>query len=611
MAARRKRAKAKRKAARKKAPARRKKAAKKKARRKAASKKKASRKKPAPKAQGKATKRAAKKPKRRMTAKEMAKTQREISVAEFFAKNRHLLGYDNPSKALLTVVREAVDNALDACEEAGILPDIQVVIRQVKTGTRSKREAAEAGEAPKKTKRTMPKGTGDRYHVTVTDNGPGIVVSQINKIFGKLLYGSKFHRLRMSRGQQGIGISAAVLYGQLTTGRSVRITSRTSRRKPAKVLELAIDTRTNNPQKLSEGEDKTFKQPNGTRIELELEGRYATGPRSVLEYLRQTALANPHAQFDFTSPTHGEKEAPIRFKRAVKDVPETPEEIKPHPYGVELGALIKMLETTAEKKVTTFLKREFCRVSPKVAKTILESAGISDKAWSKQVARNEAEALHAAMNTVRVMAPPTDCLAPIGEEALERGLKKEVEADFFTTVTRSPSVYRGNPFQIEAGVAYGGELGADGTAKLYRFANRVPLLYQQGACAMTKAVSSISWRSYDLQQPRGGLPVGPLVIMVHIASVWVPFTSESKEAVAAYEEIHKEIRLALQECGRRLGIYVRKKKRLEQARKKTDYIATYLPAVAEALRDLLELSDRQTTRVTKVLGETLRKSRTM
>jgi len=546
-------------------------------------------------------------PARRMTAKDLARTQREISVAEFFAKNRHLLGYDNASKALLTVVREAVDNALDACEEAGFLPDVTVRIEQVKAGKR--RGSADDGEgAKKKSKRMMPMGTADRFRVTVEDNGPGIVKAQINKIFGKLLYGSKFHRLRMSRGQQGIGISAAALYGQLTTGKPIRVTSRTSRRKPANVLDLTIDTRTNNPRTVRESEDKDFKSAHGTRLELELEGRYLGGPRSVFEYLRQTALANPHSKITFFAP--GDEEGHV-FARVVKEIPEEPREIQPHPYGVELGTLIKMLGSTHARRVTTFLQREFCRVSARVAKEILTEAEISLKAQPKRVARQEAEHLHQAMNQVRIMAPPTDCLAPIGPEALEKGLRKEVEADFYTSATRSPSVYRGNPFQVEVAIAYGEPLPADASARLYRFANRVPLLYQQGACAMTKAVTSISWRSYDLQQPRGGLPVGPLAILVHIASVWVPFTSESKEAVAAYDEIHKEIRLALQECGRRLGVHVRKRKKQADAAKKTSYITQYLPAVAEALRDLLDLSDRQTSRCVKVLGETLRKSRSM
>jgi len=543
---------------------------------------------------------------KRLSAQEMAGAQREISVAEFFAKNRHLLGYDNPSKALLTAVREAVDNALDACEEGGILPDISVAIAHVKAGTGSRGGAGE--EDPKAgRKRPGPTGTADRYRVTVEDNGPGIVKSQVTKIFGKLLYGSKFHRLRMSRGQQGIGISAAALYGQLTTGRPIHVVTRAKRGRPALTLDLVIDTQKNHPKVLREGETKTFGHPTGTRIELELEGRYTKGPRSVFEYLHQTALANPHAEITFSSPEPDT--APHVFVRAVDELPEQPREIKPHPYGIELGTLIKLLEGSGARRVTSFLQAEFSRVSAKVAAEMVDEAGINGGKGPRRVTRDEAERLYAAMNHVRVMAPPTDCLAPIGEEALEEGLRKEVEADFYTSVTRAPAVYRGNPFQIEVALAFGGPLPADGPARLYRFANRVPLLYQQGACAMAKAATSISWRAYDLQQPRGGLPVGPLAILVHIASVWVPFTSESKEAVAAYEEIHKEVRLALQECGRRLGLFVGKRKRAAEAERKTDYITTYLPPIAEALKDLLDLSDGQAARVGKVLGDTLRKSR--
>ncbi|MDJ0522801.1 MAG: DNA topoisomerase VI subunit B [Planctomycetota bacterium] len=586
-----KKAKARKKAARRKGPAR-----------KAPTPKKKKTKKKAAQRKAPARRRAVK----RVSAQEMARSQREISVAEFFAKNRHLLGYDNPSKALLTAVREAVDNALDACEEGGILPDISVAIEHVKAGTGTKGGAEEAPAKGRK-KRSGPSGTADRYRMVVEDNGPGIVKAQVTKIFGKLLYGSKFHRLRMSRGQQGIGISAAALYGQLTTGKPIRVTTRAKRRRPALRLDIVIDTQKNNPKVLRERETKEFTHPTGTRIELELEGRYAKGPRGVFEYLHQTALANPHAQITFSSPEKGAE--PHVFARAVDELPEQPREIQPHPYGVELGTLIKMLGATGARRVTSFLQSEFTRVSSKVAGAMVEEADINGAKQPRRVTRDEAERLYTAMNSVRVMAPPTDCLAPIGDEALDEGMRKEVDAEFYTSVTRSPSVYRGNPFQIEVALAFGGPLPADSPARLYRFANRVPLLYQQGACAMTKAASSISWRSYDLQQPRGSLPVGPLAILVHIASVWVPFTSESKEAVAAYDEIHKEIRLALQECGRRLGLFVRKRKRLAEAARKTDYITTYLPPIAEALKDLLALSDGQAQRVAKVLGTTLRKSR--
>jgi len=543
----------------------------------------------------------------------MARTQREISVAEFFAKNRHLLGYDNPSKALLTAVREAVDNALDACEEGGILPDIDVELTLARQGSQRPDPDGDDGDpqgngkaAGRASRRRAPAGVLDRYRLVVTDNGPGIVRAQISRIFGKLLYGSKFHRLRMSRGQQGIGISAAALYGQLTTGKPVRIVSRPAAKKPAHLFELQIDTRRNEPHIVTEEDTNDFPHPTGTRIELELEGRFAGGNKGIFEYLRQTALANPHAQIRFTAPGG---QLPHVFVRAVHEVPQQPREIQPHPYGVELGTLIKMLGATKARRVSTFLKEEFCRVSDRVAAEILKEAHLPAQISPKKVVRGDAEKLHTAMNTVRVMAPPTDCLAPIGETAMVEGLKKEVDAAFYTAITRSPAVYRGHPFQIEVALAYGEPLPADQPARVFRFANRVPLLYQGGGCAITKAVTSTSWRKYDVQQPRGGMPVGPLAIYVHMASVWVPFTSESKEAIASYDEIIREIRLGLQECGRRVGLHIRKHRRLIEAKRKADYITKYLPAIAEALRDLLDLDAKETEQVAGVLEDTLRRSR--
>ncbi|HEY9384801.1 MAG TPA: ATP-binding protein, partial [Gemmatimonadales bacterium] len=169
-----------------------------------------------------------------VSAVEMGARQREISVSEFFTKNRHLLGFDNPRKALLTCVKEAVDNALDACEEAGILPDVVVRLETVGNGE----------PAP-------PASQASRFRITVADNGPGIVRQQIPPIFAKLLYGSKFHRLRMSRGQQGIGISAAGMYGQLTTGKPVKVISRTGEKKSARYVEIVIDTAKNEPRTLA------------------------------------------------------------------------------------------------------------------------------------------------------------------------------------------------------------------------------------------------------------------------------------------------------------------------------------------------------------------------
>ncbi|HEY3176978.1 MAG TPA: DNA topoisomerase VI subunit B [Candidatus Polarisedimenticolia bacterium] len=517
---------------------------------------------------------------RRETAESLAARQREISVSEFFTKNRHLLGFDNPAKALLTAIKEAVDNSLDACEEAGILPRLEVVIREI---------------------------SEDRFRVSVTDNGPGIVKAQIPRIFGKLLYGSKFHILKQSRGQQGIGISAAGMYSQLTTGKPVRIVSRTGKGKPAHQYEIQIDTAKNMPTTISEG-TADWPHDHGTSVEMELQATYKKGRRSVDDYIAQTALANPHAEILYTDP----KGETFHHPRLTEELPREPVPIKPHPYGVELGILIKMMKETRSRNLRGALQADFSRVSGKVADEIARAAGIAPEARPRQLSHDQIERLFKAVPTVRIMSPPTNCLSPIGDELIRDGLTKMIPGcDFYTAVTRSPAVYRGNPFQIEAGLAYGGPLPADELTDLWRFANRVPLQYQQSACAITRSVILNDWKHYGLAQPKGSLPTAPMVLFVHMASAWVPFTSESKEAIASYPEIVKETRLALQECGRRLGAFLRHRRREEDAEKKRSYIEKYIPHIGIALREILGFSAKDEARVVETLKDTLERSRTL
>ncbi|RME31862.1 DNA topoisomerase VI subunit B [Candidatus Woesearchaeota archaeon] len=515
---------------------------------------------------------------RRASAAELAKKQRDIGVAEFFARNKHLLGFDNPRKALLTTVKEAVDNSIDACEEAGILPELSVQVIDM--------------------------GRGERFRVIVEDNGPGIVKAQIPKIFGKLLYGSKFHSRKQQRGQQGIGISASVMYGQLTTGRPAKILSRTDEKKPAHYYELHIDTQKNNPE-IVKDEEREWTKAHGTRIEIDLEGSYQKGAQSIDEYLKETAVVNPHVTIVYVNP----KAEQYIFPRATEELPKEASEIKPHPHGTELGTLLKMLSQTKAKTLQQFLTSEFSRVSVSVAKEICANARLLPKTKPAQVGRDGCEKLIAAFRETKIMAPPSDCLSPITAALLEKGLKKEVNAEFYTSVTRSPTVYKGNPFQIEVALAYGGAQARDKTAKLMRFANRVPLLYQQGACGITKAVQETNWRTYGLQQSGSNLPVGPLTIVVHIASVWVPFTSESKEAIAHYEDIIKEVKLALQEAGRSLSSYIRKKQRVGLELRKRSFIEKYIPKLAEALKDILGLGEAEREQLAQQLTRILEKTR--
>ncbi len=513
----------------------------------------------------------------RTKAHELAEMQREIGVAEFFSRNRHLLGFDNKRKALLTTIKEAVDNSLDACEEASVLPELVVEVVDMQN---------------------------DRFRIIVEDNGPGIVKKQIPKIFAKLLYGSKFHSMKQARGQQGIGISASVMYAQLTTGKAARITSKISPSEPAHYYELRIDTTHNKPEIVKE-EITEWKKERGTRIELDIEASYLGGSQSIDEYLKQTAITNPHATIIYTNP----KAEQIIFPRATEDLPKEAKSILPHPYGVELGVLMNMLKNTDARTLQAFLTKSFSRVSSAAAKLICENAALLTSMKPKEISRENADHLMKGIQNTKLMMPPTDCISPIGAEDLEKGLRKEVNAEFYATVSRSPSVYRGNPFVIEAGIAYGGNQDAEGSVRVLRFANRVPLQYQQGACAIIKSVVGTAWRNYGLSQSQGALPVGPCTIAVHIASVWVPFTSESKEAIAHYPEIIKEIKLTLQECGRKLASYVRKKKSIHAESKRRDYIETFIPHVSAALRGLIGLSAKDEEKTKLLLKEILEKQR--
>ncbi|HDD46195.1 MAG TPA: DNA topoisomerase VI subunit B [Candidatus Aenigmarchaeota archaeon] len=470
---------------------------------------------------------------------------KEISVSEFFEKNRQLLGYDNKAKALLTIVKEGVDNALDACEEAGILPDIYVSVKEVEN---------------------------EKYEIRIRDNGPGIEKKQIPRVFGKLLYGSKFHRLKQSRGQQGIGISGAVLYSQLTSGEATVVKSSTGDGR-THVYKIKIDVKKNEPIIL--GEMISFGNVwHGVEIRLIAEGVYKEHKQSILEYLKRTAIINPHANIVFDSP-----KGRVVFKRATDKLPKEAKEIKIHLDGVEIGLLSRMLYETKARSLETFFTTEFSRIGKKTAIEICNKACIDCKAKPKELREDDIKKLMRAIKHVKLLRPPTDCLSPLGEDVIEAGLKKELNPEFVTAVSRFPSVYRGRPFQVEVGIAYGGSIKQ---AEIMRFANRVPLLYQQGECAITKSVFSIDWKRYGIQV-NSGVISDPVVILVHILSVWVPFTSESKEAIGSYGVIIKEIKLALQDAARKLRLYLAGKRKREHIERKMRIFERYAGEIANSL----------------------------
>jgi DNA topoisomerase-6 subunit B len=493
-------------------------------------------------------------------AHELAKKQKEISVAEFFERNKHILGFGNPTRALVTSVKEGVDNALDACEESGILPDIYVEIKNHEDG---------------------------ECRLFIEDNGPGIVKKQIPHIFGRLLYGSRFHAIRQSRGQQGIGISAVVLYGQLTTGKHAKVISKIQEDRPATVTELVINTNKNRAEVINR--DIThWDKSSGTRLEVSIIADYKRGKRFVYDYLQSISIVNPHAQITFIEPD-GAKHF---FERTSDLLPRKSVEIKPHPYGVELGTLIKMAKNTKSRKLSSFLKSEFTSMGDRTTKVVCEKAQLDKNLNPKDMSREQFLALHKAFKKIKIMAPSTDCLSPIGETLIKRSLKhetQEISPEFIITTSRPASVYSGNPFQIEVGVVYGGNLHKDKTVKLIRFANRVPLLYQQGDCVSTSAISSIDWRRYGLEQPSGkGIPSGPAIFLTHISSTLIPFTSESKEAIADIPEIESEIKLAFRECARKVQSHIHKKVRRVKTREKFELITKILPEIAKKSSNMLD-----------------------
>ena len=495
----------------------------------------------------------------KVTAHELAKKQKEISVAEFFERNKHILGFGNQTRALITSVKEGVDNGLDACEEAGILPDIYVEIKNHDEG---------------------------ECKLFIEDNGPGIISKQIPHIFGRLLYGSRFHSIRQSRGQQGIGISAVVLYGQLTTGKHARIQSKVEEGKPVAVVELAIDTNKNRAEIISRKMGH-WDKPSGTRIEVGIMADYKRGKRFVYDYLQSTSVVNPHAQITFK-----EADGTIHvFERTSESLPKKSIEIKPHPYGVELGTLIKMAKQTKSRKLSSFLKTEFSSMGDRTTKATCEKAELDRNLNPKNMSREQFLALHKAFQKVKIMAPSMDCLSPIGETLIKRSLKhetKEISPEFIITASRPPSVYSGNPFQIEAGLVYGGTLRKDKTVQIMRFANRVPLLYQQGGCVVTNAISSIDWRRYGLDQSSGkGIPSGPAIFLAHVSSTQIPFTSESKEAISDIPEIENEVKLAFRECARKVQKHIHKKVRRKKTREKFDLITKILPEIAKKSANIL------------------------
>jgi DNA topoisomerase-6 subunit B len=531
------------------------------------------------------------------TAERMAQNQKQVAISEFFEKNKHFLGFDSLVRSLITAVKEAVDNSLDACEEARILPDIRVKVTKIDD---------------KK----------DIIELQTEDNGPGIPKRSIEKVFGQLLFGSRFHAIRQSRGQQGIGITGVVMYSQLTTGRKTHVRSKIATETSAAVVDIGLDTRKNKATKTNEDReiwelpDGSLKE-HGLEITCRMKAKYQRGRQSVYQYLRMTSIVNPHADITFEDPD-GEIH---HWPRVTERLPRKVESIKPHPHGIHLGTLQRMCTEATDNRMTSFLYKNFSGVSTRAAKELLEAAEIDEKAKPKSMKPEQYRALLEAFmgerllngKAVKLLNPPTNCLSPIEELLIKKGLSKTIDSRFVTTMTRSPTVTQGNPFQVEVGLIFGEGMAADKPVEVLRFANRVPLMYQQGGCLLTKAIESVDWRQYGLDQAGGrGVPKGPAAILVHLASTNVQFTSEAKEALADNEEVLDEVRKAMLEMGRGLRKHLEKKKKMAKTQEKFELVNDIIPAIAAKSASILgrPVPDLAGS-ITKIMGAVIAESETV
>ena len=491
-------------------------------------------------------------------AEQLAKEFKEHSVAEFFKKNKQMLGLYGKVRTLTTVIHEYVTNSLDACEEANILPEIEVKIEEI---------------AP------------EYYEVTAKDNGPGLTKETVGKALGKLLAGTKFHRMIQSRGQQGIGSAGCTMLSQTTTGKPTKIITGTGKGK-AISLELTIDPKHNEPKISNMKEiDKPFR---GLAIRAKFKDvLYRDSEQGPLEYLRRTAIANPHAQIRFTDPA-GQK---FVFKKSAGKVPKPPVAVRPHPKGVTVDEIITMSKYTTARAVNSFLRNDFDRMGQKGLEEIAKKVSFDLKKDPKQLRWDEAEEIIKAFKAIDFIAPSADALRPIGEERITKSLENIVEPEFLHVMTRKPQVYKGGfPFQVEVAIAYGGKSGRTVTGQngqekrleVMRFANRSPLLFDTGNCAITKAVHSIDWKRYDIKD----IENAPVTVLVNFISVYIPYTGAGKQAVADEDEVVEEIRLALMQTGRKAGRYISGKRREAEMQMKRELFYKYIPEIVAALNQI-------------------------
>ncbi|MFQ6052871.1 MAG: DNA topoisomerase VI subunit B, partial [Candidatus Bathyarchaeia archaeon] len=477
-----------------------------------------------------------------------------ISPSDFFYRNREIAGFSNPSRAIYAAVRELLENSLDACEARRVPPDIYMRITEV---------------APSE-------GGTNIYALRIEDNGTGVPSEEIPRCFGQVFYGSKY-TLKQARGTFGLGGTITILYGQITTHKPVRITSSTGG--DIHEYEMMIDIEHNRPLILKQRLIENKRGWRGTIVELQLEGDYSRSMHRIYEYLKETAMVNPYADITFVDP----RGRLYRFERATDEMPPLPISVKPHPHGIDVETFRRLAAVTKAKTMKAFMMEHFQGVGETTARKFLKAANVGLRADPRALSSDDIVRLvRTAREFTDFIRPDPSCLSPIGEELLETGIRKELglgEDDFLKVVQRKPATYLGFPFIVEAAIAHGKSIAkqqAKGGITIYRFANRIPLLFDESSGVVWKVVNKvINWSTYKVSQNT------PIVVVVHVCSTKIPYKTVGKEYMADQPEVEREITNALRSVARSLRLYIARRIRIAREKRRLDIFEKYLPKIAE------------------------------
>lgn len=489
------------------------------------------------------------------------------STAEYFAKNLQQVGFSSPLKAVLTTLKEAVDNSLDACEAAGILPDLLIEVAKVGTGS---------------TKNT------DLIRIVVEDNGPGIEGEDLAKVYGEYLASSKFGRGQCSRGQQGIGISAATTWAQMTNARGVNVISKTKKMRKAISAQVDVDIKSNTGV-VKNKETLDWDREHGTRVEFVLDGRIQmNGDGGIVTYIEGTILVNPHMTVTYKLMENDF----VTVNRVSTDVPQVPEASLPHPHTFKLGEFITHSTLFGKTTLSKFLKTGFSRISDQSISEFVKKGlpkGLLEKPITSLTEEDFKKVFQAVQNT-ELMAPSTKSVLTVGEEALSKSITRLGEIDFFAVVTRKPTICDFKPVVVEVALARFKDRNQspDSPVTLLRFANRVPLQFDKSGCAITWAIESVNWKAYGLGQPKDSLPLGPYIFAISIVSPFIKFKNASKETIDASEELVGEIRLALIQAGQKLSRHIKKEVKEADLERKLAHIEQFGPILVEGLARIIK-----------------------